>query len=179
MSTSATARARTSAERSPENSINPATARSRHERRLSSSADASAGASARGSRRDSRTRNGDRGCGRAKCPSSPSRCPGATRRAAAPVGIGFGTLGSRIARNANNPLTAANRRFTVAAANPSRRASTDASPHAPLEGLALRHEPRNRSSTSASTWSSRRSCPASQRSNASRSNAYPRRVPGA
>ena len=120
MSTSATVRARTSAERSPQNSINPAIARSRHERRLSSSADASPASRARGSRRGSRTRNADRGCGRARCPSSPSRCPGATRRAAAPLGIGFGAAGSRIARNANSPLTAASRRFTVAAANPSR-----------------------------------------------------------
>ena len=102
------------------------------------------GAAARGSR----TRNADRGCGRARCPSSPSRCPGATRRAAAPVGIGFGAVGSRIARNANSPLTAASRRFTVAAANPSRAppAGIASTPAAPRGVLALRQAARNRSS---------------------------------
>jgi hypothetical protein len=89
------------------------------------------------------------------------------------VGIGFGAAGSRIARNANSPLTAASRRFTVAAANPSRAppAGIAATLAPPRGALALRQAARNRSRTSESIWSSRRSCPASQRSNASRSNA--------
>ena len=71
------------------------------------------------------------------------------------MGIGFGAAGSRIARNANSPLTAASRRFTVAAANPSRAppagiASTLA---APPGVLASRQAARNRSRTSVSIWS--------------------------
>jgi hypothetical protein len=69
------------------------------------------------------------------------------------LGIGFGASGSRIARNPNSPLTAASRRFTVAAANPSRAspASLASSLAAPREVLAPRQGARNRSSTSVST----------------------------
>ena len=152
MSTSATARASTSADRSPENSISPAIALSRQVRRLAKNAVTSARSSPRGSRRGWRARSGDRGCGRARCPSSPSRCAGFTRRAAAPCGIGLVAAGSRIARNANRPLSAAIRRFTVDGASPAQEA-------------------RNRSSVAVSTASIRRSCSLSQRQNASRSNA--------
>jgi hypothetical protein len=62
-------------------------------------------------------------------------------------------LGSRIDRNANSPPTAANRRFTVAAANPARssEAAPSAPPREPTAPVALRQNARNPSSTCVST----------------------------
>jgi hypothetical protein len=61
MSTSATFKASTSAERSPENSISPAIALSRQVRKLDKNAVTSARSRPRGSRRGCRTRNAERG----------------------------------------------------------------------------------------------------------------------
>ena len=116
MSTSATARPSTSAERSPQNSISPAIARSRSVRKLASSAVVSARSRPRGSRRGSRTRSPERRFGLPRWASSPPRSPAAARRAAAPRGSGFGAAGSRIAQYPNRPATAASRRLMVAGA---------------------------------------------------------------
>ena len=111
MSTSATSRPNTSDERSPQNTISPATARSRHARRLSSSATTSRCSSVFGSRLASRTRNGERRLGaRDTCASIPPRSPADAHLASRPLGIGFGASGSRIDRNENTPDTAAKRK---------------------------------------------------------------------
>jgi hypothetical protein len=117
MSTSATARASTSAERSPQYSINPATARSRQVRKLASSSAASAWDNARGRRRGSRSRSDERVFGlRTVCASIPLRSPGTRQRASRPFGTGLVRSGSRIAANVNKPEIAASRRLIVVAA---------------------------------------------------------------
>lgn len=117
MSTSATSRPSTSAERSPQYSINPAIARSRHVRKLAKSSAASDWDSAWGSRRGSRSRSDERFFGRRTvCASIPLRSPGTRQRASLPLGTGFVASGSRIATKVNKPEIAANRRLIVAAA---------------------------------------------------------------
>lgn len=152
MSTLPIVSAKTSALRSPENSIRPAIALSRQVRSLARKTVTSAPSRPRGSGRGCRTRKAERGCGRARCPSRPSRWEALTRRPAGPRGIGLVASGSRITRKPNRTLTAASRRLTVAGANPWQEA-------------------RNRSNAAESTRSIGSSCSRSQRQNASRSNA--------
>ena len=77
----------------------------------------SAAGSARGSSRGSRNRSAERVRGRrAACARSPLRSPAVTRLLSRPFGTGFGRPGSRIARNANSPVTAISRWLIVATA---------------------------------------------------------------
>ena len=122
MSTSLTAMASTSHERSPQYSISPAMARSRPLRRLPSRAVTSAVVNARGSRRGVRSRSRDRGDGRRLVwASGPERSPGANHDPGRPFGIGEPAVGSRIAKNSYIPATAARRRLTDAGASRSVR----------------------------------------------------------
>jgi hypothetical protein len=108
---------RTSALRSPQYSIRPAIARSRHAWKLASSSAASRRSGARGSRRGSRRRSADRVFGRrATCASRPLRSPVDARLASRPFGTGLGASGSRMPRNANIPEIAISRWLIVAAA---------------------------------------------------------------
>ena len=80
----------TSAERSPDSSMSPPIARSRHVRKLPRSADDSSRDRPRGRRRGSRTRSFERGFGLPTCASRPVRSPPARIRAARPRGTGLG-----------------------------------------------------------------------------------------
>ena len=104
--------------RSPENNINPAIARSRSERKLPNNAAVSSRSRPRGNRRGSRTRSRERDFGRSRCANNPPRCPVVDRRAAADLGTGLTSDGSRIARNSNSPEIAAIRRLIVDGAYP-------------------------------------------------------------
>ena len=117
ISTSATRSESTSADRRPDNSINPPIARSRQLRKLPSSADSSRD-NPRGNRRGSRTRSCDRDFGFAVCANSPERSLRERNRAARPLPTGLRASGSRISRNVNKLEIAANRRLIVAGAYP-------------------------------------------------------------
>ena len=90
-----------------------------------------------------------------------------------PRGTGFGASGSRIDRNENNPDTAANRRFTVAADNMSVRRPSSPTTFAPPGRPAtrsLRQAAKNRNNTSVVTSPRSNSSSANQRQNANSPN---------
>jgi hypothetical protein len=170
MSTSPTSRASTSPARSPQNTINPAMARSRHVRRLPTRATTSLRSRERGRRCGSRSRSADRCLGRrATWASIPLRSPSDSRLASLPLGTGFLASGSRKERNPNSPEIAASRLFTVAGAYPSARPPsmrTTLGPGRPRT-VACRHAARYRSKTSVVTASRSMSSALNHRQNAS------------
>ena len=118
MSTSRTCRVNTSADRNPENNINPAIAPVPVRAETPQQRGSLVPIQATGNRRGSRTRSRDRDFGRSKCASNPPRCPVVDRRAAAVRGTGFTRDGSRIALKSNRPEIAAIRRLIVDGAYP-------------------------------------------------------------
>ncbi len=151
MSTSPTCSPSTSAERSPENSISPAIARSRSVRKLASRAAVSARSKPRGNRRGSRTRRPRPAASAGS--DAPAARPAATGRIGrpppGPLGIGFTTAGSRIARKSNSPEIAASRRLIVDGAYPRRPAARAIEHHVAARPTGQRRAPAERPGTAA------------------------------